>query len=104
MREFPTLDMFHKWIAKRNPDLLMAQSWGPLDCPLCLFLQDEGFDHPFVGATHWGFGGQRFTDRKIPGWARELVYWIDKTKPREITAAECLHIMEQPFFNPDRQA
>lgn len=67
-----------------------------------MFLADLGLDSPFVGATHWGHGGMRFTGLQVPAWAQEFVYWIDKTKPRTATAAECLHVIDQPFFRPGR--
>lgn len=100
--EFPTLEKFTAWLKEKPKQEVLSRDWGPFDCVLCLFLKDEGAENPMIlGNGNWLPGGD-VTIAKAPSWAIEMIYWLDKIRPREITPEEIFWIMEQPYFKADR--
>lgn len=104
---FPELSEFEFWLGTVDPNATIAKDWDATSCPLCAFLKSCGFESPVVFGLGRGWvNGDRNTAfeqrRPLPSWAQEFTYWVDKVKPREVSAEDCLFILNQRLFNAKR--
>lgn len=104
MIEFPSFETFVSWLEGQGKDEVVARHWNSSSCPLCRFLQAQGWPQPAVFGTGRWSPDRNVTqpeDRPVmPSWALEFVYWVDRSVPCEVTASECLDLVRSPQFDP----
>lgn len=105
MIEFPSRERFEQWLLRQPQDKVLADNWHSGNCPLCLLLKDHGVEHPAVrGYGEWSHNRLAgVQQRALPAWAKAFVYWVDKIKPRRVTAEDCLFVLGLPYFNVERK-
>jgi hypothetical protein len=95
-----TLEMFRSWLSARPEDEVISENWNWHSCPLCKFISNvTGSNDVVVSRENWGF---YHADKQLPAWAREVVYWVDKIRPRIVTAGELAYITGDTLFKPER--
>lgn len=100
MREFPSFERFKAWLARKPQDAVLAKDWNSDSCPLCMFLNEHGATEATVTPGDWST--TLVEPSGLPNWAREFVFQIDNVKPRSVTPAEILFVLDLPNFRPSR--
>lgn len=88
-----TLDGFYGWLKSLDPGSIAGNRCLSSVCPLARYLKSQGASTPLVGIFGYTM---RFDDplKLMPYWAQRFVFDLDMSGFGEVTAAECLRIVE----------
>jgi hypothetical protein len=91
MQSFPTKEQFTLWLKTLDQDEVVSVDWTCSSCPIAIYLKNTGVDSAKVYPTSWfaEVGGG-----VLPDWAKDFVYWVDRINPREVTAEDCLMLLD----------
>ena len=103
-KTFPKKTTFEKWLSSLGPSFVVADNWGPEDCPLAKFLGDK-YDVTNIyvceSSVHYDQDGER-KKAELPEWAYDFIRSIDKLNTKipsndykfpPVTAAYCRLIL-----------
>lgn len=115
MREYqvnvPSKERFIGWLQRKPLERVVAEHWDMWSCPICQFLNDQGWTMACLMAGDAGKficnydtkvddqGTSLLAACPTPDWMRSFAYWADQCVERRLTAEECLFLLDLPYFN-----